>query len=95
MFAGDRHRRAIEKFLKPIKIILLHQSQRVRPILGVEWKTPAQVMFTLKGQDEEMSGGTPEGRNKEISVQVSERYSMDLAIAQLINGVSDILQTIS
>lgn len=71
MFVGDRHRRAIEKFLKPIKVTLLHQQgKRVRPILGVEWKTPSQVMFVLRNQDEEMSGRTRESRNAEISVQV-------------------------
>jgi len=76
MFAGDRYRRAIEKFLKPIKVTLLHQKgQRVRPILGVEWKPASQVMFRRKGQDEEMSGGTPEGQNEEISVEVSEYYT--------------------
>ena len=73
MFVGDRQRRTIEKFLKPLKVTLLHrQSQRVCPILGVEWKTPSQVMFVLKSQDEEMADGTPENRDKEISVQVSD-----------------------
>jgi hypothetical protein len=72
MFAGNHQRRAIEKFLKPIKVtLLLHQQgQGARPILGVEWKTPSQVMFVLKRQDVEMSGGIPEGPNDEISVQV-------------------------
>lgn len=76
MFAGDRKRRAVEKFLKPIKITLPHQQgQRVRPILGVEWKTPSQVMFTPRSQDEEMAGGISERRN-EISVEVSEYWTM-------------------
>lgn len=73
MFVGDHQRRAIEKFLKPIKVTILHhQGQRVRPILGVEWKTPSQVMFVLKSQDEEMLDGTPERRDQAISVQVSD-----------------------
>ena len=73
MFVGDRHRRTIEKFLKPIKVTLRHQQdKRVRPILGIEWKTPSQVMFVLRNQDEDMSGGMRERRNEEISVQVNE-----------------------
>ena len=71
MFVGDRHRRTIEKFLKPIKVTLRHQQdKRVRPILGIEWKTPSQVMFVLRNQDEDMSGGMRERRNEEISVEV-------------------------
>lgn len=73
MFVGDRQRRTIEKFLKPIKVTLRHQQdKRLRPILGVEWKTPSQVMFVLRNQDEDMSGGMRGGRNEEISVQVNE-----------------------
>jgi len=82
MFVGDRHRRTIERFLKPIKVTLLHQQgQRVRPILGVEWKTPSQVMFVLRNQDQEMLGATPERRNEEISVQVNKYYTTAIARA--------------
>ena len=94
MFVGDRQRRAIERFLKPIKVTLVHhQGQRVRPILGVEWRTPSQVMFVPNRQDEEMSGGIPEGRNREISVQVSDYTPRTSQWLELINGISDIPQT--
>jgi hypothetical protein len=97
MFIGDRHRRAIEKFLKPLKVTLLHrQDQRARPILGVEWKTPSQVMFVLKNQDAEMSGGMPEGRNEEISVQVNEYCTArSLQLLGLITSIPDIPKTVS